>query len=203
MNMAARAAVGTLSPRVARKRAARAAGLRAYQHDLHVIRDRCRAPGCRSRAGIVRVTIDTTDPKTVRRSARVECAQCGHGWFRVRDDTPLTDGQRITAMATLIVPSGAKRVLYRVKTNGAWHVSGDDVTTIPNANVDQVMAAMRVWREAWEKREDAKLRARAKREVEAAADREATRAMLARMDARNAEREAEERAAAERERKGI
>lgn len=204
MNATARAAVGQLSGAGARKRARRLAGLPAYADGIVTTRGHCRAKGCASRLGITRVTVDTTARDAVVRSAHVECAQCQRVWYRVKGDTPATTAnayQRV--LFDLIAPSGDKRVLYRVKTNGAWHVNGDDSVTIANASRGQVSDALHVWRAARDKREAAKARAKARKAETDLIVRLAGMAALARMDERNAEREAEERAAEERERKGM
>lgn len=149
------------------------------------------------------MTVNTIDKAAVERFAHLECAQCGRVWRAFRADTPVTVKGYQAVLITLIAPSGTRRVLYRVKSNGAWHVNGDDSVVIPNATLAQLADAVRVHREAWDKREASRVKARLAREEQAAADRAATRELLVRADTRRAEREAEERAADERERKGM
>lgn len=204
MNRAARAAVGCVSPRVARKRASRAAGLRSYETEVSVHRGHCRAPGCASRYGVDRVTLDTTSTARVERFAHRECAQCGRVWHRVKDDTPVSRLGYQAVRITLIVPTGERRIVFA--SHGGVHAEGETSVVLRDATFGQLTDAY----SAWQKRNNAVLAARArakarKAELDAAATREFM-AQLAAMDERrrlrDEERMAEERAADERERKG-
>lgn len=200
MNKAARAAAGCLSAPAAAKRARRAAGCRHYESEIRVRRGHCRAPGCASRAGVVRVTLDTTDQRRIERFAHVECAQCGRVWYRVSNDTEATRGGYLAALVTLIVPSDERRVIYRVRKGGAAHVAGDDTVILTNVTFGQLDDAARAWR----KRNAAVLarldRARASRAAKSAAATAALSARIADWHERHEIEAAAERLAEARER---
>ncbi len=205
MNAAARAAAGCLSPAVARKRAARRAGLRRYESELRTRRGHCLAPGCASRQGVVRVTIDVTARDRINRFAGVECAQCGRFWYRIGDNAPVRRKGYQAVLITLIAPSGDRRVIWQ--SHGAVKTAGHDSVVIVDARLGQLDDAVRQWQASRDKREAAKS---ARKAVKLAADAAATRKsreVLAAMDAARAARAAaiaaDESAAAERERNGL
>lgn len=206
MNRAARAAAGCLSGPKSRERAARTAGIGRYYSELRTWRGHCRAPGCQSRYGVARITLDTTAIRRMERQAQVECVQCGRVWFRVADDTPAAKGGFQSALYTLIVPTGDKRVVYKAH-GGGLHVRGEDTVILTNATLGQLMDAAASWRErngALVARLDRARARKAERDMAAVI---VAREALAAMDARRAERRAEiaanEAAADAREKAGL
>lgn len=166
--------------------------LPAYLTDFRLIPGHCRKRRCRSRFGIVRVSLDFTSRERVDQLATVECAACGHTWRRVKVPR-LAEYQ--TTRLTLILPSEQRRWYAR----GRWHVQGDDAVVLRDATQSDLMDAYTDWRTRNGQLLASRERARAKREE---ADREATeraRATMAKLAERDAERAREEAEAAARE----
>ena len=163
--------------------------------DLYTRRGKCLA--CGNRWAVVRVVLTMTSAARVERYATHECSRCGHTWRRVAATMPIqTGGGTQRVRLSLILPSNTLRTWH---SHGVWHRDGDDSASIIDAtfaDVDEAYAE-------WTKRNGtytAKLeRARVKRETERAASHEATMATLARWAERDAERAADEAAAAARE----
>ncbi len=191
----------TLSPqpppcrRRARILATRSAGLPAWATDLDTVRERCMGRRCRSRWGVVRVSIDLRSRDAIDRVATVECAVCGRVWRRTRADRPLTRSGAQRVLLTLLLPSSVNRWYAR----GRWHVTGSDAVELRNATLADADEAARDWRRRHDQYLAAKDRVRAKREAAATEAHERTTALLARLAAKDAERRLEEAAATERD----
>lgn len=199
MNAAARAAAGCLTREQARKRAYRGAGLRAYETELHVVRGHCRAKGCASRYGVIRETIDFREAAAITRAAQVECVQCGRYWYATRVPAVTRHGY-LSVRVTLILP-GNRRTYTTVR--GAVRAEGDEAVMVVDPSLGEIDDAKRAWDARNGRLTAARDRAKAKR---AAAEAEAlatSRALMERLHARDAEREAEEAAALAREKAGL
>jgi len=121
--------------------AAARAGLPAYGLNLATVRGRCRARRCRSRWGVIRVTVDLRG-REVDRFAHVECAACGRVWRRTRI-VPMHDRHsRQTVLATAILPASAHRWYAR----GRWHREGDDAHVLREASLSDLDEAARAFR---------------------------------------------------------
>ena len=192
--------MAALCRRDAVRAAARDAGIPGWSSDIKPVRGRCLRRRCKSRWAVPRVSLDFRDPDRVDRLATLECVSCGRTWRRIPDSTRVrTPGTGyLAARVTLILASTA----HRWRSRGRWHREGDDGLVLVNATVAELEDAVDAHRERMDKRADARQRATAKREAEAAADREATREWLARVHEEAAAREAEEAAAAAREARG-
>jgi hypothetical protein len=203
MNAKTRASLGCLSSISARKRARRQAGLARYESEIRLHRGKCRAPGCASRWGVTRVTLDfTASRERIARDGHVECAQCGRVWHRIKAPDVTHAGYQ-QVLLTVIVPSGERRIVWA--RNGAIHAQGDDQLVIVNPTLAQAQAGFAGWSKRNAQLTASRERAKSKREALAAADRAATRDLLARIAAREAaaaEAAAEEAAAAAREAAG-
>lgn len=193
--------MAALCRRDAVRAAARDAGIPMYASDIRPRRGKCMKRRCKSRWAVPRVSLDFRDPDRIDRLATLECASCGRTWRRIPDGTTVrTPGTGyLAARVTLILPSTA----HRWRSRGRWHREGSDGLVLVNADVGELEDAVDTHRVRMGKRADARERAAAKREAEAAADREATREWLARVHEADAAREAEERAAAAREAAGM
>lgn len=182
--------------RNAHHRATLGAGIPTYASDIRPVRGKCRKGRCRSRWGVVRLTIDFRDPRRVDRFATLECAVCGHVWRRVSDGTAITSREGYQAVRlTLILPGSVNRWYSR----GHWHREGDDAVILREADIGDLDEAARDHR----KRED-RLAATRQRAADrkAASDREAherAMALLDRLHAMDAERAEAEAAARERD----
>lgn len=123
--------------------ACRAAGIPQWSADMITVRGQCRGrhqrKPCRSRWGVVRVSLDFRGER-VDRIATVECAVCGRTWRRTRPPERLTsrDGYQ-TGRLTVILPRSARRWFAR----GRWHREGDDGTVIRDATIGDVDEAAR------------------------------------------------------------
>lgn len=190
----------TRTRRSARRKAAQDAGVPKYAAEMRPVRGRCRAVlgrahrPCDNRWGIVRVSVDLTSREAVDRLATVECASCGHVWYRT---TPpkVTDGQYQSVRLSVIIPSELRRWYAR----GRWRTQGTDAVVIREATLADLMAAMDDWRARNGQYESARARARAKREattLQAEAD---AKVSVARLASILADRETEEAAAAARD----
>lgn len=179
------------SAKACRSRQRAAVRLPAYLADFRLVAGHCRAKRCKSRYGVVRLTVDTRSRERLERFATVECASCGHTWRRTK--TPALAEYQSTRL-TLILPGDERRYYNR----GRWHLEGGD-TVIRDATQADLMAACEDWRKRNEQQLAAKARAAAKRaEAERIAHEQAA-ATLARLAAWDAERAAEEAAAAARD----
>lgn len=178
-----------------KRRAARDSGLARWEADLRLVRGRCLARRCRSRWGVIRVSLDFRDPSGVDRLATVECAACGRTWRRVRATVPLRNADGTQAVRlTLILPGEVNRW----RSRGTWHREGDD-PVLRNASLGDADEAASAHRARMDTRARAKAAAAARKAEREAADHEATMALLARWHERDAERAAEEAAARERD----
>lgn len=191
MNLCRRSAIGS---------AVREAGIPRWASDIRPVRGRCRAKvkrrPCGSRWAIPRVSLDFRDPDRIDRLATLECASCGHVWRRISDGTAVRSREGYqAAYITLILPAVARRWHSR----GVWHREGDDALVLRNADVADLDEAVDAHRARLANRIDARNRARAKREAEDMVAIQRGREALARLDALQAEREADEAAALARE----
>jgi hypothetical protein len=178
-----------MTKRTATIRARRATGVPAYSADFETVRGRClaRKKGrrCQSRYGLVRLSIDYTDRREKNTLATVECAACGHTWYRTTPPARL--GEHQSVLLDLILPSEQRRWYAR----GRWHVTGEDSVTLRNATWAELMAASADWRKRNDSYALSAAKAKAKKAAAEAAAHEATMALLAKW----AEREAAEREA--------
>lgn len=181
-----------MTKRTARERARRTTGVPAYAADFTTIRGRClaRKKGrrCRSRYGLVRLSIDYTDRRDRAMLATVECAECGHTWYRTTPPNAL--GEHQSVLLDLILPSEQRRWYAR----GRWHVTGEDSVTLHNATWAELMSASADWRKRNDSYALSAAKAKAKKaEAETTANLEtmATLARWAERDAANAAAEAE------------
>lgn len=167
-----------------------AAKVPAYNADLSIRRGRCFA--CKGRYSVVRVTFDYTSAARLEPFAHVECATCGHVWYRT--SVPRL-GEYQNVRLTLILPSH----LHRWFARGRWHAEGSDGLVVPEATWSDLMDASRDWRKRNTQYEAAKARAKERKAAKEAAALAESRALMERIHARQAEREREEREAAARE----
>lgn len=175
-----------------RTRARLAAKIPAYLANFKLHRGRCRAKGCTSRYGVVRLSIDTRSRERIDRIATLECASCGRTWRRI---TPPALSEYQSTRLTLILPGEERRWYAR----GRWHREGDDAVVLPDASQLELMAASDDWRKRNEQLLEARDRVKRRKAAEEAASIAATRATLARLAAIDEERAAEEAAARKRE----
>lgn len=178
--------------RSAVRAACRAGGLPRWSADIRTVRGRCLRRRCRSRWGVVRVSLDFTGER-VDRLATVECATCGRTWRRITPPPIRSEAGYQAVRLTLILPANARRWYSR----GRWHREGDTAEVLGEADLGDLDEATR----AHALRSDRAILARearkAKREADEAEAHEATMALLARIEARReAEAEAEAAAAA-------
>lgn len=167
-----------------------AIGIPEYASDLSIRRGKCFR--CKSRYSVVRITFDYTSAKAIASFAHVECASCGHVWYRTSVPR-LREYQSVRL--TLILPGDQRRWYAR----GTWHVEGEDAITLRDATWADLMTQGDDWRKRNARYEGAIARrkaAKAARDLEAVAK---ARETMARLDAILAAREAEEREAAARE----
>lgn len=172
------------------RRQLREAGLAPYAADLSIRRGKCFR--CRGRFSVVRVTFDYTNRREVMSFAHVECAKCGHVWYRTSVPR-LREYQSVRL--TLILPSEQRRWFAR----GRWHVEGEDAVVIRDATWPDLMDAGADWRKRNAQYESARARAKARKAERDAAAVAAFRETLAAMDARRAEEARLEAEAAARE----
>lgn len=187
-----------ISRRSLTRRVRARSGCPAYASDFKLIRGRCLAPKCRAQWGVVRVTLDFTDASTDHNLAlaTVECAKCGRTWYRTR--TPKF-GQYQSTRLTLILPGDQRRWYAR----GRYHVQGEAAITIPEATLSDMLAARDDWRKRFDRHADSKAKAKAKAALESAAATAAAQEWLAQMGETRKVREADEAAAAAREKAGL
>lgn len=168
------------------------AGIPAYLSDFRLVPGSCAKRRCRSRYGVVRLSIDMTSRERCETLATIECADCGRTWRRIRAPR-LTEYQR--TRLTLILPGDQRRWYSR----GHWHTEGHDAFVIRDATQLELMAAQDDWRTRNAQYLDAKSRAKRRRE-DAEREQHAHAAdLLARLAAMDAARAAEEAAATDRE----
>lgn len=173
-------------------RARRSAAIPSYLADFRLVPGACRKRRCKSRFGIVRLSVDTRDRERIDTLATVECAACGRVWRRTR---PPKLGEYQSTALTLVLPATERRWYAR----GRWHREGDDAVVVRDATQADLMAATGDWRKRNAALGAAKVRAA---ERKAAAERETherTMATLARLAELDAARAADEAAAAARE----
>lgn len=166
--------------------------LPAYLADFRLIPGACRKRRCKSRYGVVRLSLDYRDRDRVDRLATVECALCGRTWRRCREPR-LAEYQ--SCRLTLILPHAQRRYYARKR----WHVEGADAIVIRDATQSDLMAASGDWHARHDRREAARARLA---ERKAAAERETnahTADLLARLAAFDAQRAADESEAADRD----
>jgi hypothetical protein len=96
---------------------------------------------------------------------------------------------------TLLVPAKVNRW----RSRGTWHREGDDALEIRNADLGDLDEAASAHGKRADRIADRRAKAKAKKEAESAALAIETREWLDRMNARDAERAAEEAAAAARD----
>jgi hypothetical protein len=169
-------------------------GLQPYLTNLATVRGRCLARKCKSRWGIVRVTLDFR-PVAIERYAHVECARCGRVWRRV-PIRPLRDRHGYQTVAvTAILPASVSRWFAR----GRWHQDGDDALVVAECSLADLDEAARAHRKLADRVAAVKARraaVRAERERVAGVE---MRDLLARLAAHDAERAEAEAEAARRE----
>ena len=191
--------MAALCRRAAIRSGALGAGIPEWSSDIRPVRGYCRGgtkrKPCKNRWAVPRVSLDFTDPTRIDRLATLECSSCNRTWRRIPAPQVRSAAGYLQVRLTLILPARAQRWY----SHGTWHRVGDDAQVLCNASVADLDEAVDRHRKRANRREDRIARARQAREAEAAADREATREWLARIDA---EREADERAAAAREARG-
>jgi hypothetical protein len=180
------------SAKACRSRQRAALKLPAYLADFRLIPGQCRAKRCRSRYGVVRLSVDTRNRERLDRIATIECAQCGHTWRRT---TPPALSEYQRTRLTLILPGNERRWYAR----GRWRVSGEDAVTIPDATQAELMAACDDWRKRNEQQLLAKARVAARKAEAERIAHEKTMATLEKLAAWDAQRAADEAAAAARE----
>jgi hypothetical protein len=166
--------------------------LPAYLADFRLIPGICRRRRCKSRYGVVRLSLDYRDRDRIDRFATVECAACGKTWRRTREPRL---GEYQSCRLTLILPHAQRRYYARKR----WHVEGDDAIVIRDATQSDLMAASGDWHARNERRQAARVRLA---ERKAAAERETnahTVDLLARLAAWDAEHAAAESEAASRD----
>lgn len=185
----------SLCRRAAYDRATRAAGLPHYLSDLKPVRGRCLKRGCRSRWGVVRVSLDFRDPARIDRIATLECAACGHVWRRVREPGLVSAAGYQAVRLTLILPAAMRRWFAR----GRWHAQGSDAVVLTEADLGDLDEAARAHRAKRDQLDARKAKARARAEAEALATHDRTLVTLARLAELDAARAAEEQEAANRE----
>ena len=168
----------------------RAAGIPGYLSDMSIRRGKCFR--CKSRYSVQRVTFDYTSAKAVQPFAHVECAQCGHVWYRTQVPH-LREYQSVRL--TLILPGDQQRWFAR----GRWHVQGEDAVVVRDATWSDLMDQSRAWRERNTRYEMSLARAKARREAKAVEAHERAQVLLARLAEMDAARAAEEAAARDRE----
>jgi len=176
--------------RGAHHRATLAANLPEYLSDLRPVRGRCLGRRCKSRWGIVRVSLDFRDPATVDRLATIECASCGRTWRRCKVPPITSPGGYQAVRLTLILPASMHRWFAR----GRWHAEGSDGVVLAEATIGDLDEAARAHRIKAEARADRAAKAKAKAEAEAVEQHHRTVDLLARLAAMDAEREAEDAA---------
>lgn len=180
--------------RGARRLAGERSGIPAYQLELDTIRGKCLARRCPSRWGVYRLTVDMRG-REVDRYAHVECALCGRVWRRCRL-TPIRNRHSLQrVLVTAILPASAHRWYAR----GRWHREGDDAVVLTDASIGDLDEAARAYRARMDRVLCRLQRAkdlRASREAEALT---ASRALMARLHAMDAERAEAEAEAARRE----
>jgi len=178
----------------ARAAAAARAGLAPYTLDLATVRGRCLARRCAGRWGVVRITVDLRG-READRFAAVECAACGRVWRRVATPPVRTRRGFQSVLLTAILPASAHRWYAR----GRWHREGDDGEVLRECDLGDLDEAVRAYRGRQSavlmRLQRAKDR-RASLEAAALAD---SRALMARLADIDAQRAADEAAAAARE----
>lgn len=183
--------------RAAIRRAAADGGIPLYLASLRPVRGRClrrtRRGVCGARWGVVRVSLDLTEPAAIDRLATVECATCGHTWRRTRVPA-LTDGAYQTVRLTLILPADHRHWYAR----GRWHVEGE-TGVVCEATLADLIAAQDDWRTRNGTYLAARAHAAERRANAEQAAHLATVALLMGLAARDAERATAEAAAAARE----
>src|SRR5512146_79611 len=92
-----------------KRRAARDSGLARWEADLRLVRGRCLARRCRSRWGVVRVSLDFRDASGVDRLATVECAACSRTWRRVHPPALRNADGTQAVRLTLVLPGDVHR----------------------------------------------------------------------------------------------
>lgn len=187
-----------MTRRSAHRRASRAAKLPLYASDLRPVRGRCLKRGCDSRWAVVRVTLDYTAER-VEAIAALECAACGRRWRRVKVPPIASPAGYQTVRLDLILPAVSRRWFAR----GRWHREGDDSIVARDATIADLDTAAREHRARYGRVAASRARAAERKAATAdVPDSPAHRAHVARLAAlaeREAERAADERAAAERE----
>ena len=170
----------------------RATGIPAYLAEFRLIPGSCAKRRCKSRYGVIRLSIDTRSRERIDTVATVECASCGRTWRRTR--TPkLTEYQ--STRLTLILPA----TLHRWYSRGHWHTEGSDALVIRDAAWSDLIEAQADWKRRNGQLLDAKARRAAKKAEAEAALHAKTLDTLAKLTAFDAAREAEEAAAAARD----
>lgn len=166
--------------------------LPAYLADFRLVPGQCRKRRCKSRYGVIRLSLDFTSRERVDRFATVECAACGHTWRRCREPR-LAEYQ--TTRLTLILPSSQRRWYAR----GRWHVQGTDAIVLRDATQLDLMAAFDDWRVRNGQYLDSRARAKAKREAADLEARERAAVTMAKLAELDAERERQEQEAEARD----
>lgn len=187
-----------MTRRSAHRRASRAAKLPLYASDLRPVRGRCLKRGCDSRWAVVRVSIDLREER-IDPLATLECAACGRRWRRVKVPPLVSAAGYQAVRLELILPAHARRWFAR----GRWHREGEDGIVVRDATLADLDTAARDHRARWGRvaatRERAAERKAAVANVPDSPAHRTHVARLAGLAEREAERVAEERAAAERE----
>lgn len=181
------------SRRCAIARACKAGNIPRYAADLATTRGRCQHGRCKGRWAVTRVTLDLRYERA-ERFAALECTLCGRIWRRVKVPAIRSAAGYQAVRLTLILGG----TVTRWRARGRWHREGSD-QVIRDADLGDVDEAVRTHRVREDARLDVKARAKAKAEAESAERHRDAQEWLARMDERNAAREAEERAAEARE----
>ena len=166
-----------------------AIGIPAYAADLSIRRGRCFK--CKARYSVQRATFDYTSAKAVEPFCHVECAKCGHVWYRTA--VPRL-GEYQSIRLTIILPSTQSRWFAR----GRWHVQGETAIVIDEAHWSDLMDAATEWRKRNTHYEMARARVKARkveRDLEAV---KKSHALIERLHAMDAARAAEEEEAASR-----
>jgi hypothetical protein len=172
-----------------------AAGIPEYASDIRPVRGKCLGKRCRSRWGVVRVSLDFRDPERIDRIATLECADCGRTWRRVPVPRLTSPQGYQTVRLTLILRATVRRWISR----GRWHREGDDAIVVPDANVGDLDEAARNHAAISDRLASRKALARSRKAEREAAEHERTMAMLARWADMDAAYKADEAAAAARE----
>jgi hypothetical protein len=159
-------------------------GLRRDNDGLRLVKGRCRKRGCPSRWGVTRVTADYRDARRVDYLAMVECARCGRTWRRVK--VPEWTSYQSVRL-TLILPHAQRRWYAR----GRWHSEGEDGITLREARYSDMTAAVEDWRRRSGLRLARLDRAKVRKQEREAQGLRDVQALIARLDARDAERVAE------------